>query len=249
MVGDMDSVRIGLQVRALRRRARLTQAELGSRARLSASAISRVERGRADRVSPRALERLVTALGARLLVSIQWQGEALDRLLDSEHAKLVDWAIGWLRSQAWEASPEVTFQVGYERGSIDILARHPSGALLVVEVKSTIPDAQATLMALDRKVRLARVVAADRGWRPVTAVSRLLIVPDDRTARRRVAALEATFAAAVPARSWAVKRWVGTPEAGIAGLLFVPNVTDTATRHRIGGGHSRRPGGPCSNSR
>lgn len=86
----MDSVRIGLSIRALRRRRGWTQAELGRRAGCSASEISRVERGAVATLVLRRLERILEAIGARLTVRILWQGEELDRLLDRDHAGMVE---------------------------------------------------------------------------------------------------------------------------------------------------------------
>jgi transcriptional regulator with XRE-family HTH domain len=230
----MDPVRLGLAVRALRRRGGWTQGELGHRVGISASAISRIERGRAAAATLGLVERVASAVGARLSIQILWQGEALDRLLDAEHAVLVDWLLAYLRARRWEATPEVTFQIRGERGSIDVLARHPNGQLLVVEVKTVIPDAQSMLAALDRKARLSSAIAAERGWPMPASVSRILVVPADRTARRRIAALRATFAAVLPADSRAVRRWLVAPTGTLAGILFVPHVTHTATRHRVG---------------
>ena len=107
------------------------------------------------------------ALGARIECRLLWNGEALDRLLDESHAALVDIVIRWLRAAGWYTAPEVPFSVRGERGSIDVLAFHPTAAtLLVVEVKSVVPDLQATLVTVDRKTRLASEIARERGWRP-----------------------------------------------------------------------------------
>ena len=46
------------------------------------------------------------------------------------------------------------------------------------------------------------------------ARGRLLVLREDWTARRRVAAHEATFAGAFPARGWAVRRWLRDPGVG-----------------------------------
>lgn len=188
----MDAVRFGLSIRALRRRRGWTQAELGGRAGVSRSAISRVERGEGDRLSARAMARITDALGARLLLRVLWQGEELDRLLDGAHARLVEVVLIRLAVDGWLAIPEVTFMVQRERGAIDILAWHAgTSSLLVVEVKSVVPDVQATLAGIDRKARLAPSIARDRGW-AAGSVSRLLVLPDDGTARRRVDAFGAT---------------------------------------------------------
>lgn len=202
----MDVVRFGLTIRALRRRRGWTQQRLADHVRVSRSVIVRIEGGRADRVPVHTLIRVATALGATLNVRIAWQGEALDRLLDAGHAEIVERVLALLRSPEWQVATEVSFNVRGERGSIDILAFHAAtGSLLVIEVKSVVPDMQAMLYGLDRKERLAGEIARERGWR-VISVSRLLVLPDDRTARRRVANHEATFRVALPGRTAAVKR-------------------------------------------
>jgi transcriptional regulator with XRE-family HTH domain len=226
-------IRVGLSVRALRRRAGLTQAALGRRVGSSGSAVSRIERGQATDVTIRLLDRVAAVLGARLVVTVLWQGEALDRLLDSGHARLVDWTIRWLTSKGWEAVPEVTFQIRGERSAVDVLARHRTGAVLTVEVKSVVPDAQAMFATLDRKARLAREIALQRGWLDVTSTSRLLVLPADRTSRRRVMALDAMFRAALPQRSIDLRRWVRQPTGTISGVLFVSDVPDTGPRQRV----------------
>jgi transcriptional regulator with XRE-family HTH domain len=229
----MDSVRLGLSLRALRRRRGWTQRDLATRARVSPSAISRIERGGADQLSLRLLERVAAALGARIDLRVLWQGENLDRLLDHGHARLVERTLRWLGDAGWEAVPEVTFQVGSGRGSIDVLARHArTESLLVIEVKSVVPDIQATLAGVDRKARLAPRIGLDRGWK-AAAVSRVLILPDDRTARRRVARFSATFDQAFPARTVEVRRWVRKPDGPISGIAFVSDPTHTGARHRV----------------
>jgi transcriptional regulator with XRE-family HTH domain len=210
----MDVVRFGLSIRALRRRRRWRQLDLAGQAGVSRAAISRVERGRADRLTVRALQAVAGALGARLDCRLLWNGEALDRLLDESHAALVEIVLRWLAGAGWDAAPEVSFSIRGERGSIDVLAFHPATAtVLIVEVKSVVPDLQATLVTIDRKTRLASEIARGRGWRPA-GVGRLLVLREDRTARRRVAAHEATFAGAFPARGRAVRAWVRRPASG-----------------------------------
>lgn len=205
---------------------------------MSQSAISRIERSEGDRLTVAVLGRVAAAVGARIRVNLLANGEDLDRLLDSGHAGIVERVAQLLRGLGWEVVPEATFSVYGERGSIDLLAFHPAtGALLVIEVKSAIPDVQATLAGIDRKARLALAVAKERGWR-VTSVSRWLVVPGDRTTRRRIAAHETTFRAALPGRSVAMRRWAAEPCGTVAGIVFVSPSTHAGTRHRI---RARRP--------
>ena len=230
----MDVIRFGLGIRALRRRRGWTQEKLAAEAGISRSAIQRIERGHADDVAVEKLMRITAALGATISVRILWQGEAFDRLLDADHATLVDATLGLLRGEGWEVATEVSFNLDRERGSIDILAFHaPTGTLLVVEVKSVVPDLQAMLHGIDRKARVAPRTVRERGWR-VRAVARLLVLPDDRTARRRVASHATTFATALPARTVEVRRWLRNPTGPLAGILFLGRPTTTAGgRHRV----------------
>jgi transcriptional regulator with XRE-family HTH domain len=217
----------------MRRRRMWTQQRLADAARVSRAVVVRIETGHGDRVAVHTLNAVAAALGASLTVRLLWQGEGLDRLLDAGHAELVERTIATLDASAWDSATEVSFNLRGERGSIDVLAFHrPSGALLVVEVKSVVPDLQATLYGLDRKVRVATEVANERGW-AAASVSRLLVLPDDRTARRRVASHAATFDAVVPARTAEVRRWTKRPTGSIAGILFIPDMARSTSRHRV----------------
>lgn len=232
----MDPIRFGLTIRALRRRRRWTQAELALHARCSRSAIARIERGESQRCTVQLLERILAALDARLVMRVLWHGEELDRLLDAEHARLVEVIADQLSSAGWQVHVEVTFQIRGERGSIDVLALHPARSqVLVIEVKSVVPDVQAMLSTLDRKVRLAPTIVRDRGWTPEGsgAASRILVLPADRTARRRIDRHRTMFERALPARTIEVRRWLAEPSGSIAGIMFVSGVTQAGARQRI----------------
>ncbi len=231
----MNTIRIGRVVRALRIRRGWRQVDLAARAGVSQSLIARVERGGADRLTVATLEAITTALGARLTLRVDWNGEALDRLLDADHAAIVEFVIATLRRFGWEAVPEVSFAINGERGSIDILAWHAATAtLLVIEVKSVVPDVQATLHAFDRKLRLADRVARERGWRSGRIAS-LLIVGESRTSRRRIEAHASTFEARFPARALEVRRFIADPSvaSGLRGLWFLSVRTGAGSRQRV----------------
>ncbi|MHB8892923.1 MAG: helix-turn-helix domain-containing protein [Candidatus Limnocylindrales bacterium] len=229
----MDPVRFGLAMRALRRRRAWTQQQLADRADVSRSTVQRIERGGADAFTGRVIRSMAVALGARFDQRLTWQGEALDRLLDADHAAIVERVIRWLRSEGWEAVPEATFAINGERGSIDILAFHPeTGTLLVVEVKSVVPDMQGLLAGVDRKARVAPAIARERSWN-VRNVGRLVVLPDDRTARRRVESHRATLDAALPVRTAAVRAWARKPQGAMSGILFLADDGARRPRHRI----------------
>ena len=98
----------------------------------------------------------------------RWRAEGLDRLLDEGHAAIVEALVRRYAAAGWDVAVEVSFAIGGERGSVDVLAFHPPTRTVAVnEVKSAVPDVQATIHGLDRKSRLARQLAAQRGWHPV----------------------------------------------------------------------------------
>ena len=241
-------VRLGRSVRVLRGRRRWRQDDLAEASGTSQSSTSRIELGQGDRVTIRALESVLHALGAQLDVRARWGGEALDRLLDAAHAALVEAVVRRLRSYGWAVEAEVSFSIRGERGSIDVFGwDRATGDVLVVEVKSVVPDQGATLMVLDRKARLAPLIARDRGIEALR-VSRLLVIADDRTARRRIAEHAATYLAMFPVRARAVMAWLGDGarrSGPISGLAFLP-----LTRHTGGRpGRRVRPGRAGSGSR
>lgn len=226
----MDPVRLGHSYRALRLQRRWRQVDISVRAGVSASVISRIERGRLDTVSVGTLRRVAEALDASLDIRIRWNGEGLDRLLDQAHAGLVENLVKLLRADGWVTEVEVSFSIRGERGSVDVLGYHlETGFVLVSEVKSVVPDSQATLYGMDRKARLAPEIATARGW-TCRGVARLLVIGDSSTSRRRIAALAATYRTAFPVGGGEVRRWLRRPGVPIAGLLFLPYSQPTHAR-------------------
>ena len=154
--------------------------------------ISKIERGEIAVVPLRVLRAVAGVLGASVDLKLHWHGEGLDRLLDEAHARLVDETVVLLREAGWDVAVGVSFSILGERGSIDVLAWHATTAsLLVIEVKSVVPDSQATLHGLDRKARLAPRLAEERGWE-CRNVGRLLVVGESSTSRLRISRLDAT---------------------------------------------------------
>jgi transcriptional regulator with XRE-family HTH domain len=245
---SMDWLRIGRQLRALRLRAGKRQIDVGNAADLSRQLVSKIERGELADVQMRSLVKIGEALGASLDVQVRWHGEGLDRLMDGAHAGLVELVVRLLERLGWETAVEVSFAIRGERGSIDVMGLHRDvAAVLVVEVKSVVPDAGGMLHVLDRKARLAPEIAGARGW-PCASVSRLLVIGDTSTTRRRVRALDATFRTTFPMRGVAVKRWLRQPGETLAGILFLPFATGdgvsrgTTGRQRVR--HRKRPESP-----
>lgn len=240
----MDDQRVGRIVRALRRRRGWRQVDVAAAAECSQNLVSRLERGHIDGLSLRLIRRILAALDALILIELQWQGAAIDRLLDEDHAALVGVIAKRLRELGWLVEVEVTYSHFGERGSIDILAFWPtSGVVLVIEVKTDLPSAEATLRKLDEKVRLAPVISLQRFKWNVSAVARLVVFPDVSTLRRRVARHTNIFGTALPERSIAVRRWIAAPTTTpLSGLWFLSARDAQVAIQRRGGRHRvRRP--------
>jgi transcriptional regulator with XRE-family HTH domain len=221
MLRSVDPLRVGRALRALRIRRGWRQQDAASAAGLSRSLFGRIERGELARVCLGDLEGASRVLGADLDVRIRWHGEGLDRLLDATHAAMVESVVAMLQGAGWETAVEVSFNFLGERGSVDVVGWHPvARALLIVEVKSVIPDAQSTISTHDRKSRLAASIGELRGWRP-QIVGRLLVVAESSTSRGRVHALDAMFRTAYPDRAVGIRGWLREPSRALSGLLFL----------------------------
>jgi transcriptional regulator with XRE-family HTH domain len=248
MLTRMDVLRLGRAIRAVRRHRGWTQQQLAERSGVSRPTVTRIEAGQVTGMPLGALAAVGLALELHVDLVPRWKGEGLDRLLDAQHAHLVEAFVRRYRSAGWKVAVEVSFAIGAERGSIDVLGAYPSlGLIAINEVKSVVPDAQATLHTLDRKTRLALRIAAERGWTGAR-VARFLVVGESRTARRRIDALAATFGVAYPIRGRGAIAWIDHPEdelkaeevAGqdprlISGLFFLSPVHRVNASKRSGG--------------
>jgi transcriptional regulator with XRE-family HTH domain len=217
----MSDLALGRTCRTLRRRLGWRQSDLAQKAAVSQTLVSRLERGLAAECTIRIVRNVFAALEADLSISARWRGGELDRLLDEDHSGLVAAIASILRAGGWATLIEVTYSEYGERGSIDVLAWHPSTrTLLVVEVKSIIMSNEETLRRLDVKVRLAAKLGATRfGARPAT-VARLLVVADTSTNRRRASRItEMGALRSMPKHE--VRGWIRRPTGSIATVLFV----------------------------
>jgi transcriptional regulator with XRE-family HTH domain len=231
----VDAIRLGLQLRALRIRRRWRQLDVAARAGLSRGTVSNIERGRLRGVSLQTLIRVAEVIGADVDVRIRWRGEQLDRLLDEDHASVADAFVSMLKRYGWETAMEVTFAVYGDRGSIDILAFHAgSRTVLVIEIKTVVPDFQSMVSSVDRKSRLAIRIAQERGWEART-VGRLLVIAASSTARDRVGRLDASLRTTFPDRGSAVRRWLRKPDGPMSGLVFFRNANQAGTPARTAG--------------
>ena len=236
----MDDVRVGRICRALRRRRGWRQLDLSARARCSQRAISDIERGHAGGYRLDFVRAVFAALDASFDGIVGWRAGDLDRLLDDGHSTLVEAAARRLRALGWEVIPEVTYSEFGERGSIDLLGFHAGRrAIAVLEVKTELASIEATLRKHHEKIRLARDRVAERriGWRP-RAIGGLLVIGENRSARRLIDSRHVTFDAAYPLRGRDVTRWLGAPNGDAYGVWFLTPSNGSAGSQTQGG--SRR---------
>ena len=220
-----DDDRLAAASRALRRKSGLTQRAIaGGRSRHIQHLL---EGGHAGRLQLDDLRDHFGRLGATVRVTAWWNGASLDRLLDSQHAAVVEASIAKLRSFGWPTQTEITFSEWGERGSIDLFAaREQERAVVVGEAKSAWGSIEETLRVLDVKVRLAPTISKKRlGWTP-ESVAVLLIFPEDPTARRIARRHSATLESAFPARNREIRRWLHTPRGTLRGLWFLSSVRE-----------------------
>ena len=230
-----DPGRVGRSLRAIRVRLGLRQADVARRAGCSRSFVSKVERGLARSGDIRRIEWLCVARRGRSRCARAMARRGSRSAPRRGPRAIIDGFLPLLRTAGWQVALEVTFNEFGDRGSIDIFAWHPSTrSLLVVEIKSVVPDAQGTLAPLDRKVRVAPKLARARGWDPST-VSRLLVIGDTTTNRERVRRFAELFDAALPVRGREVRRWLENPAGQIAGLWFLPDSTGRGARRTTAG--------------
>ena len=214
----MDDQRVGSVFRTIRIRRGLRQVDVAKLAGVSASLISRLERGHLDEISVGTIRAVARALDVRIELLPRWRAGDLDRLLNAKHSALHELVGRHLGSlPGWLMQPEVSFAVYGERGVIDILAWHPRRrALLVIELKTDIADVNELVGTVDRKGRHAIRVAIERGWirprDPPPTVSIWVIVADGPTNRRRVAAHRTMLRAAFPGDGRSIAGWLRRPD-------------------------------------
>jgi transcriptional regulator with XRE-family HTH domain len=219
----MSDHRLGSAIRKIRIRRRWRQVDVASRAGVSQSTVSRLERGHLDTISVGVLRRVAKVLDVRVDAVPRWRAGDLDRLLNARHSELHEHVAALFAGlQGWVAAPEVSFAVLGERGVIDLLAWHQGrNAILVIELKTEIADVNEMLGTLDRKRRLAIRVARERGWAIGSpAVSVWLVVAAGRTNRRRVDAHRAMLGAAFPTDGRSIRGWLHEPTGTVRCLSF-----------------------------
>jgi len=227
----MVDLRFGTIIRAARVKRRWRQRDLSVRAGVSRAAIWRAEHGRLDEMTLASIRRICEPLEIRVELQARSRGADLDRMINSRHSGLHESVARALSRDfpEWEMAHEVSFSIWGERGVIDLLLWHPGRrALLIIELKTEVVDTGELLGTMDRRRRLARKIAEERGWDPLT-VSAWIVVAATRTNDRQIAEHRSVLRSAYPADGRQIRRWLRDPVGSIAAL----SRWSAATRSRV----------------
>jgi transcriptional regulator with XRE-family HTH domain len=217
-------MQFGAVIRAVRARRGLSQADLARLAGVSRATVSLVERGHCDQLSLSTIKRIAAAIDVRAELLGLWRGGDLGRLLSHRHSALAESFATFVQScPGWAVEAEASFSIYGERGIVDQLAWHEATAhILVVELKTAFVDVNELLGTLDKKRRLARTMAAERGWHPAL-VSLWLIVQDTHTNRRHAAEHRVLLRSRLRLDGRQLKAFMLKPVQATCGLAFWPN--------------------------
>jgi transcriptional regulator with XRE-family HTH domain len=208
---------VGAAIMSLRKAIGWTQVELGMRVGMSQSQVSRIERGQLTDLSFGTAERLLSAMGARLVTSVDapFLGDR-QRQREPAHARCSAHVVSRLRRAGWQVATEVEVGGDRSRGWIDVLACHPeTGLMLIIEIKTEIRDFGAIERALGWYEREAWSAARRLGWRPRHSMGCLLLLATEANDVRFTENRE-TFAVGFPLRARHLAACLGG-DAGAAG--------------------------------
>ena len=214
----MDDLRVGSVIKALRLRKRWTQTQLAAAAGVSRALVAGIEHGRLESVGVARLRRVGEALGARIEFVARTPVDA-DRLVNARHSAMHEAMARMFRSlDGWTTWAEVSFSIYGERGVIDIVAWHPARrALLIIELKTALVDVNDLLGSMDRRTRLARTIARERGINPET-LSAWVVLAQAPANHRRLAEHATVLRSAFPMDGRTMRRWLRDPIGTVSAL-------------------------------
>ncbi|MEA2622174.1 MAG: Helix-turn-helix domain [Chloroflexota bacterium] len=232
----MNDLRVSAAIRAVRIRRGLRQADVATSAECSRALVSLIERGHVDGVPVSTLRRVARVLEIQLDLTARWRGGDLDRLLNAGHAAFHESVARFFADRAaWTTAPEVTFSIYGERGVIDVVAWHAATrTILIIELKTVLVDVHDLIATADRRKRLGRQIAAERGWDAAT-VAYWVILANTRTNQRRIKAHETVLRRAFPAGGREIRQWLGAPVGAISALSLWTNANGSSASVSVTG--------------
>ena len=227
-VGDQQ---VGATFRAARIRSGKRQEDVATGAGVHRSCVSSVERGHLGDVKLRQLRAIATDLEIQLRLVASWHGAEGVRIVNERHSRMHELVAERLAVLSeWEFASEVSFSEWGERGVVDILAWHSlTRTLLIIELKTEIPDPAGLVAQVDRYRRLGPAIGRTRGWHPLRVATWVFVAESDLN-RRQVARHNVMLRNAFPLDGHFVRRWLRDPSAG----------SDRSTRHVDGGSSAAR---------
>ncbi|HSW41959.1 MAG TPA: helix-turn-helix transcriptional regulator [Patescibacteria group bacterium] len=261
----MSDQQVGATFRVVRIRSGKRQEDVATGAGVPRSRVSSVERGHLDDVPIDQLRAIATYLEIRVEIVVSWRGGDGARIVNERHSRMHELMAGRLAAiPGWEFATEVTFSRWGERGTIDILAWHAhTRTLLIIELKTEIPDPAGVVAQVDRYERLAPWIGRARGWDPLRVATWVLVAESDLN-RRQVARHRVMLRNAFPLNGQFLRRWLRDPSAGstrpaggagaggsrvpgrrgVRGLSFIANAAGGSTNGRLGPTKRVRPRRP-----
>ena len=193
-------VRLGTDTRAARLRRHLTQARLGARVGLSQSAISRAERGLGGGLTLDAWQRIGSALGVPLKVTLQ--RDPRQEPSDAGHLGIQELVLRATRPHGYRGLVELRTGATDTGRSIDVALVHdPRRRLVIVECWNTIGDIGAAARSSDRKLDEAEALAALRWPDQECTVGLVWVVRATERNRELFARYPEVFASRFPGSS------------------------------------------------
>jgi transcriptional regulator with XRE-family HTH domain len=243
----MGDQQVGLLFRTVRIRSGKRQEDVAAAAGVHRSRLSSIERGILDDASIRVLRAVAAQLEIRVEIRASWRGGDGVRIVNERHSRMHELVAARLAATpGWEFATEVTFSEWGERGVIDILAWHAATrTLLVIELKTELPDPAGLIAQVDRYRRLAPTIGRDHGWNALAVATWVLVAESDLN-RRQLARHRVILRNAFPLNGHFLRRWLRGPAPGAAertraptvahasGLSFLVNVAGGDTNGRLG---------------
>ena len=170
----MRDLEVGRLLRMVRIRRGWRLRDVADRCGLSTATIGRTELGSIPSVL--VLRAHAAVMDIRVEFRLVGRGADVARLLDEEHAAIVETLAASVARLGWQVEAESSYSEYGERGRVDLLAFDPATKVLaVVEVKTELADLQELLGGLSVKARLAPGLGRQKGWRASRVVTVLAV--------------------------------------------------------------------------